>query len=83
MNKDSHLLWYDKPASAWTQALPIGNGTLGAMIYGKTGRETVCLNHDELWSGFPQDKSNKGSYIYFEQARALALEESSLSTDDD
>lgn len=74
MNKDSQLLWYEKPASAWTQALPIGNGTLGAMIYGKTGRETVCLNHDELWSGFPQDKSNKGSYIYFEQARALALE---------
>lgn len=33
--KDSSVLWYDKPAAAWTQALPVGNGTLGAMIYGK------------------------------------------------
>ena len=46
--KDSTFLLYDKPACAWTQALPIGNGTLGGMIYGKVKEETVSLNHDEL-----------------------------------
>ena len=50
--KDSTFLLYDKPAFAWTQALPIGNGTLGGMIYGKVKEETVSLNHDELWTGF-------------------------------
>lgn len=52
--KDSSFLWYDKPASVWTQALPIGNGTLGGMIYGKVEEETVSLNHDELWTGHPK-----------------------------
>lgn len=73
MNSDSALLKYGKPASAWTQALPIGNGSLGAMIYGKTDKEIIALNHDELWSGFPQDKTNKGSYKHFLKARELAL----------
>ncbi len=74
MNSDSTLLWYNKPARAWTQALPVGNGTLGAMIFGKTNKEVLALNHDELWSGFPQDKSNKGSWVHFIKARELALE---------
>ncbi|HZK39409.1 MAG TPA: glycoside hydrolase family 95 protein [Clostridia bacterium] len=73
MNKDSTILWYNKPASAWTQALPVGNGTLGAMVFGKTDKEVLSLNHDELWSGFPQDKSNKDSYKSFVEARDLAL----------
>ncbi|NLX93152.1 MAG: glycoside hydrolase family 95 protein [Clostridiales bacterium] len=73
MNKDSRMLWYDKPANAWTQALPVGNGTLGAMVYGKTDKEILSLNHDELWSGFPQDKSKKNSYKSFVEARNLAL----------
>lgn len=74
MNKDSTMLWYNKPANAWTQALPVGNGTLGAMVYGKTDKEVISLNHDELWSGFPQDKSNKNSHKSFVKARELALE---------
>lgn len=73
MNRDTTMLWYDKPASEWTQALPVGNGTLGAMVYGKTDSEIISLNHDELWSGFPQEKSNKDSYKSFVEARELAL----------
>ena len=73
MKTDSTLLWYSKPAKVWTQALPLGNGTLGAMVFGKTDKELIALNHDELWSGFPQDKSNKGSWVHFLKARELAL----------
>lgn len=73
MKTDSNLLWYNKPAKVWTQALPLGNGTLGAMVFGKTEKEVIALNHDELWSGFPQDKSNKGSWVHFTKARELAL----------
>lgn len=73
MSSDSTMLWYKNPAKVWTQALPVGNGTLGAMVFGKTDKEVLALNHDELWSGFPQDKSNKGSWVHFVKARELAL----------
>lgn len=73
MKNDSHVLWYDKPARAWTQALPLGNGTLGAMVYGKTGSEIISLNHDELWSGYPYDKTVEGSADSYRKARELAL----------
>ena len=66
--KYSELLFYTSPASAWTQALPIGNGTLGAMIYGGVKRETLALNHDELWTGRPKDTSKKGAPAAFEKA---------------
>lgn len=72
--KDSHVLWYNKPAEAWTQALPVGNGTLGAMIYGKVKEETVSLNHDELWTGHPKNTVPEGAKAAFESARTLALE---------
>ena len=71
--KYSELLFYTSPASAWTQALPIGNGTLGAMIYGGVKNETLALNHDELWTGRPKDTSKKGAPAAFEKARKLAL----------
>ena len=51
----STLLWYNSPAKAWTQSLPIGNGTLGAMIYGTVDKEILALNHDELWTGKPKN----------------------------
>lgn len=48
-------LWYDEPAEHWMEALPIGNGQQGAMIYGLVDQELIKLNHDELWSGYPRD----------------------------
>ncbi len=72
--KDSSVLWYKKPAEAWTQALPIGNGTLGGMIYGKVEEEKICLNHDELWTGHPKDTVRPGAAEAFSKARALALD---------
>lgn len=67
-------LFYNAPAKVWTQALPIGNGTLGAMIYGGTTEEVLSLNHDELWTGRPKDTFRPGAPESFEKARKLALE---------
>src|SRR5687767_14839178 len=46
-------LWYDKPSEKWTDALPLGNGRLGAMVFGGTDREHLQLNEDTLYSGEP------------------------------
>ena len=45
------VLWYMKPASCWEEALPIGNGRLGAMIYGDCQHEIIQLNEESLWAG--------------------------------
>ncbi|BCU79450.1 glycoside hydrolase family 95 protein [Luteolibacter sp. LG18] len=51
------VLWYDKPAGNWTGALALGNGRLGAMVFGGTARERIGLNEDTLWSGAPYEPS--------------------------
>lgn len=51
--KNNLLLWYDKPASNWNEALPVGNGRLGAMIFGNVRKELIQLNESSLWSGGP------------------------------
>lgn len=51
-------LWYKGPAAVWEEALPVGNGRLGGMIFGGTDEELIQLNEDTLWSGFPRDKAN-------------------------
>ena len=48
-------LWYDKPAKDWNEALPVGNGRLGAMVYGDYCRETIQLNEESLWAGAKSD----------------------------
>ncbi|WP_225204998.1 glycoside hydrolase family 95 protein [Novosphingobium huizhouense] len=52
------LLWYRAPARAWTEALPIGNGRIGAMVFGGIASERLQLNEDTLWSGGPYDPHN-------------------------
>src|SRR5918999_5595216 len=52
-------LWYDEPAgSDWLRALPVGNGRLGAMVFGNVDTERLQLNEDTLWAGGPHDYSN-------------------------
>src|SRR4051812_4176301 len=46
-----HVLWYRQPATKWNEALPIGNGRLGAMIFGGTSEEHLQLNEDTVWAG--------------------------------
>jgi alpha-L-fucosidase 2 len=67
----SLLLWYNKPAARWTEALPVGNGRLGAMIYGKTEKEVIQFNEETLWSGQPHDYAHPGAHQYLGQIRQL------------
>lgn len=55
-------LWYRREASDFGEALPIGNGSLGAMVYGGVGREKLSLNEDTLWSGYPGAGSARGTW---------------------
>ncbi|MBD0260963.1 MAG: glycoside hydrolase N-terminal domain-containing protein, partial [Cytophagales bacterium] len=48
-------LWYNEPAKVWTEALPVGNGRLGAMVFGRVQEELIQLNEETLWSGGPAD----------------------------
>jgi alpha-L-fucosidase 2 len=64
-------LWYRQPAVEWTDALPIGNGRLGAMIYGGIEQEHLQLNEDTLWSGGPHDYSNPEAYSHLARVRQL------------
>ncbi|MBQ5311413.1 MAG: glycoside hydrolase N-terminal domain-containing protein, partial [Oscillospiraceae bacterium] len=45
-----HTLYYTDPAAEWHEALPVGNGRLGGMIYGRPSDELICLNEDSIWS---------------------------------
>ena len=65
-------LWYEQPAKCWVEALPIGNGRLGAMIYGGTDTEVISLNEDTLWSGYPRDLNPKNKSEYFIQSMDLS-----------
>jgi len=63
-------LWYDKPAGVWTEALPLGNGRLGAMVFGRVNEELLQLNEGTLWSGGPvKDNVNPGASAYLPQIR--------------
>ena len=70
-------LWYRQPATTltnWTEALPVGNGRLGAMIFGGVERERLQLNEDTLWSGGPYDPANTNALAALPEARRLVFE---------
>jgi alpha-L-fucosidase 2 len=64
-------LWYTRPAETWTEALPIGNGRLGAMIYGGVARERLQLNEDTLYAGGPYDPSSPEALAALPRVREL------------
>lgn len=66
------IIFFDRPAALFEEALPLGNGKLGAMIYGGVEEERISVNYDELWTGYPRD-DNKDAYESFIRARGLAL----------
>ncbi len=74
------VLWYDKPAARWVDALPVGNGRLGAMVFGggsngDPSQELLQLNEDTLWSGKPQDGNNKDAKNHLADVRRAVLEQ--------
>src|ERR1044071_6741359 len=68
------VLWYDKPAVEWTDALPVGNGRLGAMIFGGPATEQLQLNEDTLYAGSPYDPNNPEALKVLPEARRLIFE---------
>jgi len=67
----SRKLWYKQPAQEWVEALPVGNGRLGAMVFGRIEHEVLQLNEDTLWSGRPRDVNNHQAYAYLDEVRRL------------
>lgn len=64
-------LWYEEPAASWEEALPIGNGSSGAMVFGGTDVARFQFNHDTLWAGEPHDYARKGAVEHLPQIREL------------
>ena len=67
-------LWYRQPAGCHEEAMPIGNGSLGALVFGGVNREELALNEDSLWSGYPRDKNRPEAAGYLNDARNLIWE---------
>src|SRR5437868_8553781 len=67
----SVLLWYRQPAEKWVEALPIGNGRLGAMVFGKIADERIQLNEDTVWSGERRDRTNPAARKAVPEIRRL------------
>jgi alpha-L-fucosidase 2 len=67
----SQTLWYEQPATQWEEALPVGNGRLGAMVFGGLEAERLQLNHDSLWSGGPEDADNPAALPALGRIREL------------
>lgn len=83
---NAYKLWYDRPAQVWTEALPLGNGRLGAMVFGNPGTEQIQLNEATIWAGSPNNNPNPAALkaipelqqlIFagkYEEAQALATQ---------
>ena len=74
MSAQQHKLWYNKPASHWLEALPIGNSHLGAMVYGGTETEEIQLNEETFWSGSPHNNDSHESLAALSEVRRLIFE---------
>lgn len=67
-------LWYDRPAEGWTEALPVGNGHLGAMVFGGVADERIQFNEDTLWVGGPHDYTHPGAAEVLPELRRLLFD---------
>ncbi len=74
-------LWFENPAEVWSEALPVGNGNLGAMVFGGIEEERLQLNEDTMWAGSPVDRDRKGAWKYLAKARELAFAEKYLEAE--
>jgi hypothetical protein len=81
-----YKLWYDKPAQVWTEALPLGNGRLGAMVFGNPASEQIQLNEATIWAGQPNNNANPDALVNIPKVRELVfagkyLEAQTLATE--
>ncbi len=68
---NSHILWYDKPAQTWTEALPIGNGRLGGMVFGNVSVDRIQLNEETIWAGRPNNNANPEALEWLPKIREM------------
>ena len=66
-------LWYRQPAAKWEEALPIGNGRLGAMVFGGVQEERLQINEDTIWAGEKRDRNNPNGASSIPEVRRLLL----------
>jgi len=83
---NDYKLWYDKPAQVWTEALPLGNGRLGAMVFGNPATEQIQLNEATIWAGSPNNNANPDALENIPKVRELVfagkyLEAQTLATE--
>lgn len=74
LTAQNYKLWYDKPAMTWTQALPVGNGIIGGMVFGTPATEHIQLNEETLWAGQPNQVLNPEAKEYLPKVRQLIFE---------
>ncbi len=67
------VLWYRQPGEKWLEGLPIGNGYMGAMVFGGIQQERIALNESTFWSGRPQDYNDPNAINYFDQIKELVF----------
>ena len=67
-------LWYRQPATKWVEALPLGNGRMGAMVFGGVAREELCLNEESLWAGEPVDVYPEKFAAHLKKVQELVLD---------
>ena len=67
-------LWYTQPAEKWTDALPVGNGRMGAMVFGRVFDERIQFNEDTLWKGFPHNYDRAGAHDHLAEIRQLLFD---------
>jgi alpha-L-fucosidase 2 len=67
-------LWYRQPATQWVEALPVGNGRLGAMVFGGIAHERIQFNESTVWTGEPHNYAHAGAYKYLPQLRELLFQ---------
>ncbi|MDR3651836.1 MAG: glycoside hydrolase family 95 protein [Paludibacter sp.] len=84
--KNEYKLWYNKPAQVWTEALPLGNGRLGAMVFGNPAAEQIQLNEATIWAGKPNNNANPDALENIPKVRQLVfagkyLEAQTLATE--
>ena len=70
-----YILWYNTPAKEWTEALPIGNGRLGGMLFGNTAIERLQVNEESLWGGMNIPNNNPGALKHLPEIRELILDD--------
>src|SRR5689334_7486601 len=72
-NSRDMVLWYRQPAANWLQAMPLGNGMIGAMVFGGVPQERIALNESSFWSGRPHGYDDTNAFQYFPKIRDLVF----------